>query len=47
MAGIRRALGRVAVAALREFATTAAINLAERLVPRPPEKKPSGDDKEK
>lgn len=47
MSAVRKALGKVAVAALREFATTAAINLAERLVPRPPEKKSSGDEKEK
>lgn len=47
MAGVRKALGKVAIAALREFATTAAINLACRLVPPPPEKKSSGDEKEK
>lgn len=47
MRAVKRALGKVAVAALREFATTAAVNLAQRLVPPPPEKKPSGDEKEK
>ena len=50
MAAIRRALGRVAAAGLREFvsalAAAAGQNLGNRLAP-PPEKKSSGDDKEK